>query len=168
MFKLKGYTHGSNRLKMVDNVIVPHDIQKCSKCLIDKPIDQFQRRKTVIHRVYSWCKKCVNANTNEWRKTKGGRDKERNLHLTKSFNITIEQYNAIAASQDNKCAICNQLESYITPKMNKPASLAVDHCHKTGKIRALLCRRCNQVLGQFNDDISAFQRVIDYLNKHKE
>ena len=50
--------------------------------------------------------------------------------------------------------------------MNLPKRLYVDHCHKTGKIRGLLCNSCNTALGLLKDDISLFKRSIDYLNKN--
>jgi hypothetical protein len=47
-------------------------------------------------------------------------------------------------------------------------SLAVDHCHKTGKVRGLLCGNCNRFLGQIDDDINTAERLLEYLNKYKD
>ena len=63
-------------------------------------------------------------------------------------------YNAMWAAQDGKCAICRQ------PCIK---ALSVDHCHKTGRIRGLLCMRCNMALGLFKDDTAMMKRAIDYL-----
>ena len=60
--------------------------------------------------------------------------------------------------QNSACAIC--AEKCISGKR-----LAVDHCHETGKVRQLLCRRCNQSMGKFNDDPVLLQKVVDYLIK---
>src|ERR1700731_4765204 len=63
--------------------------------------------------------------------------------LIKKYNLTIEQYQELLKSQDNKCASCKK------PFLKTPF---VDHCHRTGKTRGLLCSNCNFGIGQFNDD----------------
>ena len=64
-------------------------------------------------------------------------------------------YNAMWLAQDGKCAICRQVCI---------KALAVDHCHKTGKIRGLLCMRCNTALGMFKDDPALLLKAIEYLS----
>jgi|Wag4MinimDraft_6_1082665.scaffolds.fasta_scaffold19564_2 hypothetical protein len=86
--------------------------------------------------------------------------------LKRKYNLTVEEYDEMLKSQNGVCAICFQPEKSMYK--DKPFRLAVDHCHKTFKVRALLCRDCNQTLGKFNEDITRFQNVIDYLMKHKE
>ena len=61
------------------------------------------------------------------------------------------------ALQDGKCAICG--------KRDELRRLALDHCHKTGKLRGLLCMQCNTGLGQFRDDTNLLQKAITYLSK---
>ena len=80
--------------------------------------------------------------------------------LRKNFGVTLEQYNQMLNSQNGVCAICNQHTE------KEVRMLAVDHCHKTGKVRGLLCRFCNQALGQFNDDTQRLSNAINYLNKY--
>ena len=63
--------------------------------------------------------------------------------------------------QSNKCVICNQKETFT--KNGKILELAVDHCHVTGRIRGLLCRRCNVVLGLLRDNIEHLQNMTSYL-----
>lgn len=75
-------------------------------------------------------------------KLKGRRD-----HIWKCFQITLEEYDAILAEQGGGCGICGR-----SPKPGK--SLAVDHDHRTGLIRGLLCFLCNRrVLGARNAEI---------------
>lgn len=90
--------------------------------------------------------------------------KVRNRDLKRKYGININKYNLMLAKQDNKCAICSQSE--IRTIKGTISSLAVDHCHKTGKIRQLLCARCNTVLGHTNDSIDILKRAISYLEKH--
>jgi len=55
--------------------------------------------------------------------------------------------------QDGRCKICNE----------KPDLLAVDHCHKRNKVRALLCLKCNSGLGMFKENVDVLKRAIQYL-----
>jgi hypothetical protein len=75
------------------------------------------------------------------------------------FGLTPEQYDAMLLSQGGVCAICN---------MNRDARrLAVDHDHKTGKVRSLLCHFCNTALGKFLDDVEILKKAILYLEKFR-
>ena len=76
--------------------------------------------------------------------------------LKKKYKISIEGYNFINTKQSNLCAICKMV-------CTTGKRLAVDHCHKTGKIRGLLCTKCNIGLGYFNDDVILLKNSIRYL-----
>jgi hypothetical protein len=89
----------------------------------------------------------------------------KNGHLLRNFNITLEEYNSLKTQQNNRCAICDKEESSIHKKTGKIKDLAVDHCHKTGKIRGLLCWQCNTSLGKFEDSIELLTNAINYLKK---
>lgn len=80
--------------------------------------------------------------------------------IKRKYGITSEQYFILLEKQGGVCAICEQPEKY------KNKKLAVDHCHKTKKIRGLLCFRCNATIGQFKDEIKLFGNAISYLNKY--
>jgi len=82
--------------------------------------------------------------------------------LLKQYGMTKEQYEVMLKSQGGKCAICRRTER------EKGTSkwllhLSVDHCHKTGKVRGLLCRQCNSAIGRLQDDPSIVRRAADYL-----
>ena len=81
----------------------------------------------------------------------------RRSQLKKGFNITLEQYDKILVKQNFKCAICNKHMSEFK------RALAVDHDHETGKIRGLLCRNCNAILGYAGDNPKILLEAIDYL-----
>lgn len=83
--------------------------------------------------------------------------------LRRTHNISLKVYKKILDEQNNVCAICKLPESIINTVSGKKLDLAVDHNHKTGKIRGLLCGKCNKALGVFNDDASYLLKVIDYL-----
>ena len=73
---------------------------------------------------------------------------------------------SLLEKQNFKCAICGKTETKLNPRTHQPRDLAVDHCHKTNKVRALLCSGCNLTLGHIDDNIDTLVRMIDYLKKH--
>jgi len=87
-------------------------------------------------------------------------------YLKKLYGLSLIEYNKLLETQDHKCAICNQPEGAIDPYSKKPRKLAVDHCHKTGKVRGLLCTNCNTGTGRFNDDISLLKAAVKYLKSY--
>ena len=75
------------------------------------------------------------------------------------YGITGEEYWRIYRYQLSTCAICQRANG-------SRKRLSVDHCHKTGIVRGLLCSTCNsRVLGHLRDDVEALERAIDYLNE---
>lgn len=83
---------------------------------------------------------------------------KRNERLQSTFGITIDEYDAILAKQGGGCAICNSKEGD-----RRGWRLHVDHCHRTGKVRGLLCSACNIGLGKFKDNADRLARAIEYL-----
>lgn len=76
-----------------------------------------------------------------------------------SFKIPAEKYQKMLDAQNSKCAICND-------KCSSGMRLAIDHNHKNGNIRALLCGKCNRGLGMFDDDIEKLMSAIIYLKQY--
>lgn len=88
-------------------------------------------------------------------------NQKRDAGLRARYGISLDQYNELLKAQNGVCAIC---ESTCPTGRN----LAVDHSHKTGKVRGLLCVRCNQGLGHFMDKETLIARMLDYARKHNE
>lgn len=87
----------------------------------------------------------------------------------RKHGITVEHYYKMIEEQENKCAICGKHETKKSTKSPSEISpLAIDHCHKTNKVRALLCRTCNLGIGAFNDNHELMLKAIEYLKKHTE
>jgi hypothetical protein len=108
-------------------------------------------------RVEKWRRENVikyNAGLRTWRKDNP--EKSRALDLKRRFGISIAEYNEILEKQNGCCAICGIHQS----KLNK--SLFVDHNHKTGKIRGLLCFKCNISLGHLED---VLQNAVNYIRQ---
>jgi hypothetical protein len=76
------------------------------------------------------------------------------------YDITLERFNELLAEQGGVCAICKKLE--VTSRTKR---LVVDHDHKTGRVRGLLCHRCNCGLGYFKDDSSLISGALSYLSR---
>ena len=93
---------------------------------------------------------------------------QRKSHLKRYYNITLEKYEEMFNKQNGLCAICFNPEKGNVGNKKSSISLAVDHCHNTGKIRELLCMDCNQILGRFKEDPIRFQKAAEYLIKHRE
>lgn len=99
----------------------------------------------------------------EYRATQEFKDARRNQLLLKNFGITLERYKEMLAEQNGVCAICLEPERFALK--GNLHSLAVDHCHVTGKIRGLLCKCCNQAIGQLRDNVENLKRAIEYLSR---
>jgi hypothetical protein len=78
--------------------------------------------------------------------------------LQRLYGMTMGDYDRMLRSQEGKCKICGT-----EPAKSKP--LAVDHCHKTGKVRGLLCNHCNCMLGFARDSTKSLKNAIKYLKK---
>jgi hypothetical protein len=108
-------------------------------------------------KAHSYCKQCYRDRSN----SRYDLDKQRSHLLKKKYGITSDKYNQMLSEQNHKCYICHIHED----KLDR--SLAVDHCHTTGKVRGLLCGNCNRFLGQIDDNINTAERLLEYLNKYK-
>ncbi len=100
----------------------------------------------------------------EYKKSDKYQKWRRNDMFKKQFGITLDDYDKMLESQKGLCAICGLKETF-TMK-GRTHSLAVDHDHVTGKIRGLLCRACNQMLGLGKDKITTLEGAIQYLKKY--
>jgi predicted nucleic acid-binding Zn ribbon protein len=87
-----------------------------------------------------------------------GRDRE--THLLRKYGVTQEWYDDTLAKQSGGCALCGNGPS---ERGKYRTHLHVDHDHKTGAVRGLLCDRCNLLLGQFGDDPDRLMAAAKYL-----
>jgi hypothetical protein len=92
----------------------------------------------------------------------------RNRHLKHKYGISINDYNNMVEEQGSSCAICSQKFDLSDQHVERKHSLVVDHCHKTGVVRGLLCDKCNRGLGYFKDSPSFLKEAIRYLNEHSD
>ena len=89
----------------------------------------------------------------------GNKDRHRNTRLLRKYGISLVEYDALFVAQGGRCAICGRERPTRGDQM-----LHVDHCHRTGKVRGLLCSPCNTVLGFLEDNNPlALQAAVAYL-----
>lgn len=88
-------------------------------------------------------------------RTRRQRRSNHNYHLRKNYGITIEDYDRILQAQGGRCAICKGGTS--------KNFFAVDHNHRNGRVRGLLCARCNTGLARFMDSATNVGRAYRYL-----
>ena len=87
-------------------------------------------------------------------------EKHRSTRLKSVYGITLEDYKVMYREQEGKCAICGTH----CPDHGK-LGLVVDHCHKKGHVRKLLCTHCNKGIGQFKEDPEILAKAIEYLKQ---
>jgi len=95
----------------------------------------------------------------KWRKSPKGKSIDYANNIKQKYNLEIDDYNRMFNEQNGCCIICGVHQSKLTKR------LSIDHNHKTGKIRGLLCHKCNIGLGVFEDSIEILQKAIEYLKK---
>lgn len=116
--------------------------------------------------------------TNIDRATKAGRaeygrahrqaspDVYRNHYMKRKYGVDLAWYNRTIEEQGGVCAICKSFETALHAQIGMPRNMAIDHCHESGKVRGLLCSKCNTALGCFKDSAGILENAIAYLKKH--
>ncbi len=153
----------------------------CSNCKQEKPVNMFGKRKNIFRGYQYFCKPCANLRNKlqkqskpkgyYYQKAKGYQKKwvkdnplaNKKSILKTRYGISLEQYQEMVTSQENKCKICINYEVVIDHRTNKVQMLSVDHCHKTNEVRGLLCQACNHAIGKFKDDPRLCRRAANYL-----
>ena len=122
-----------------------------------------KNREKICLRVRAWSannKGKVQAANKKWREK--NKEKVRGIgqrsHLRKKYGMTKEDYAAILEKQGGACAICGTQEW-----QSKGKRPVIDHDHKTGKTRGILCHNCNVALGLLGEDIPRIESMIAYI-----
>lgn len=125
----------------------------CKECEKPKPLDRFYRNPTTRDGRSNVCKTC---HKNKW---------NHHYYLYKRFGLTPDEYEALHEAQGGVCAICGQPETRTIRGIT--SRLAVDHDHETGRIRGLLCYRCNYAIGSMQEDPELFSKAAEYLKEDR-
>jgi hypothetical protein len=158
----------------------------CSKCKNTKPLSEFYNCNRRTDGKQTYCIPCkkeyvrarqgtleyINQRKAERLKYKDSIKKyndskvehRRNYCMKKNYGIDVAFYNSLLEKQQNVCSICKRPERV---KRSGNSFLSIDHCHKSGKIRGLLCQNCNSAIGKLEDNVEFLKSAIDYLESSK-
>lgn len=131
--------------------------QYCKECSAITHKEYYEKNKEkIITRTTKWYKEnqpYKSAANREW-------------HINRTYGLTKLAWNTLYELQLGVCAICEQPETRVSNKSGKVQPLCVDHKHDTKEVRALLCNRCNRVLGYIQDDMELAKKILTYLLKY--
>jgi hypothetical protein len=158
----------------------------CRSCEIDQPISNFNPSATNTGGSSYECLVCFKERHARWRKTnedhvrQKSREQMRRMRkampkekrskylrrwrLKRKYGLTEAAYDVIMAAQNASCAIC--LVKFEPVKRGWRAPV-VDHDHRTGAVRAILCLGCNTGLGYFNENAETMRKAAEYIDCHK-
>lgn len=114
----------------------------CARCGTVKPVDQFHKQPTGPLGRHSWCKSCANAYYRSAKQKNYSSEQKRRWLLKSRYGMTLQDVDALARAQGGQCGLCATALG---------AKFCVDHDHATGKVRGLLCHRCNVIIGGLDD-----------------
>jgi hypothetical protein len=147
--------------------------KRCGRCDEHKPLEcfciQFSAESGNRFIFSSYCKQCKKMWHDQRRRSHHAiaLESERKSRFRDCYNVG--EYTKIVESQDGMCAICGvgHVAKHKSGHRKKVTNFCVDHDHVTGKIRGILCHRCNIVLGQACDDPDFLVKCAEYLRKHQ-
>ena len=116
------------------------DFNWCHQCETHKTVENFAKNSSRANGLDPRCREC-----------------KRNNRLEREYGVDIQEYERMFAEQGGLCAICHR-----PPPENRPI-LCVDHCHRTGMVRGLLCGFCNTSIGYLQDDVPTILRAATYV-----
>lgn len=133
--------------------------KECSKCKRVLPVSFFSKKANDAELYRSSCRECLNKARAEayWRT------------ILKRHGLSASEYQALLDTQDGRCAICRSSGGDAGRKGHTIYRfLRIDHCHRSGKVRGLLCDKCNLGIGNFNDDPQWLEAAVAYLRRDQQ
>ena len=130
----------------------------CTACKESKPLAFFNKNKNGKFGKHSICKEC-RAERSRFRYSNGDTYA---IRLKKLYGLSVKEYDELYAEAEGQCQCCGIKEK----ELNK--RLAVDHCHSSGKVRGLLCGKCNTALGQLDDSLDKISSLYSYLKERSQ
>lgn len=123
----------------------------CSICHLKKDESEFYRNRSNKGHLSGECIQC--SKILKQRSNKLHPERQAISHRRLKYGADESIFGTLYQSQNGACKLCGQISS----------NLNIDHDHKTGAIRGLLCNPCNRAIGLFNDDILLLKKAINYL-----
>lgn len=144
--------------------------RKCTACEKVKKLSDFYKypksRSARGDGYQRKCKQCILEYNKQLQKTPEYKEKIWANKITYRYGITYSEYIKLLELQNNRCAICSKTVEEAKGRSKK--KLVIDHCHKTHKIRGLLCSNCNSALGLLGDNLSILEAAVCYLKNSFE
>lgn len=132
----------------------------CKRCKTTHPISEFkQKNMSDGKRIYLTCKLVKSGGKKKLNAISHTDEYKKNSKLLLRYGITLEEYNKIFEIQNGCCTICGIHQNQLT------RNLAVDHNHKTGTVRGLLCTKCNIGIGKLQESVEILKKSIEYIIK---
>jgi len=137
-------------------------LKVCTKCGEEKSLSEYSHKRATGRKpgLQPRCKSCAKEDTKQW--TILNKETQRDRYLQRTYGITENEYNAIILHQNNSCLLCNKEFSSVWG----PDAPVVDHCHKHGHVRGILCNECNRGLGYFKDNPIALRKAAKYIEEN--
>lgn len=135
------------------------EYKMCYKCNSLCTLDEFNRHSGTKDGWQTQCRQCIKQQRQTW--ASNNPEKRRARKLRTKYGLSTKNYQDMLDAQGGRCKICGTTETRNAAYEFFP----VDHCHKTGKVRGLLCDYCNVGLGRFEDDIERLHAAIKYLQE---
>lgn len=154
---------------------MPNLYKKCNICFQEKSIFDFYKRSSSPDNFAYTCKLCdskrymimksikgpeLAAKQKEWRQN--NKKRIRDTKRKSKYGLSGLEVDRLRAEQNYSCCICKKHESTLR------RSLAIDHDHKTGENRGLLCDTCNRAIGLLQDNVYVLEQAVKYLQKYKK
>jgi hypothetical protein len=147
-------------------------MKKCGRCKEEKPFSEFYKHKSRSDGLTWDCKECRKEYNKRYRHSPEYMREWRKNNPLKSYlynikakhGITKKEYDKLFEESNGLCSVCRKPEQ-LQWKDGSIKRLALDHNHKTGKIRGLLCNGCNRALGYIHDDPDIARQLAKYLEK---
>jgi hypothetical protein len=140
----------------------------CKECMYKDKENETERKCSVCKQVFpiSYYHKCGSGHQSCCKPCNIRRGKE--SKFMNVYGMTLGQFDDLHEAQKGLCAICGKAETRTTNSKSKQiAKLCVDHCHKLGKVRALLCFNCNSGIGLLMHNPTLLRKAAVYIEEHE-
>jgi hypothetical protein len=142
-------------------IINNKEYKKCNLCNLDKLLESYNKCDLKKSKIRGECKECQRNTRKKYSINNYNPQKEYLRKATQMYKITEKEYTSLYKKSNGCCFVCK------IPENNFKRRLHLDHDHLTGKVRGLLCKNCNNALGNVKDSKEILKRLIEYLGEAK-
>ena len=172
---------------------IPPTEKRCSKCGVTKPLYDFYVHARGKFGRFGWCKACQKADTTARRRADPAKhraramaqyrvtrdhvrtlcraryaadpERFRAMNMKSKYGVTPEARAEMLRRQGGGCAICSKPDGALNSRTSRVVRLAIDHDHRTGRVRWLLCSQCNTMVAMARDDPTLLEQAARLLRQ---